>query len=55
MCEECDGLRVQIVDLKARVRALRMMVKDLGGVIVDEDDNPYEDEQPLIVWEPKDE
>ena len=53
MCDECEGLRIQIVDLRARVKALRIMVQDLGGITVEDEDDPYEDEQPLITWEPR--
>jgi hypothetical protein len=53
MCDECEGLRIQIVDLRARVKALRIMVQDLGGMKVEYEDDPYEDEQPIITWEPK--
>lgn len=53
MCDECDELKVQIVELRARVKALRLMVQDMGGVIVQDEEDPYEDEQPLITWEPK--
>lgn len=51
MCKDCDELRARIVDLEATVRALRLMVQDLGGMPPETADSMYEDEQPLIVWE----
>lgn len=50
-CTQCDVLLTRIADLEATVRALRLMVQDLGGLPVKED--PYEDEAPLVVWEEK--
>ena len=47
MCKDCETYQIQIVNLKARVKALELIVQDLGGVRVDDDD-PYEDERPLI-------
>ncbi len=47
MCKDCETFHVQIVNLKARVKALELIIQDLGGVAVEEDD-PYEDEQPLV-------
>lgn len=51
---ENDALRVRIVELEATVKALRIMLRDLGGLPQDMAENMYEDEAPLVVWEGRD-
>jgi hypothetical protein len=50
MCPECEKLREQVEGLKARVRALSLIIRDMSGPAAIELDNPYEDEQPVVRW-----
>lgn len=52
MCKDCDAMRIIIVTLKDTIKRQNQMIRDMGGSVEVEDD-PYEDETPLIVWEPK--
>jgi len=47
-CAECMVLRRQNAVLRARVQALRLIIQDMSGPAVDLDDDPYEDEQPMV-------
>lgn len=52
MCKDCESLRILIITLKDTIKRQEQMIRDLGGNVKFEED-PYEDEQPMIVWEPK--
>jgi hypothetical protein len=42
-------LRRQNAVLRARVQALRLIIQDMSGPAIDlDDDDPYEDEQPMV-------
>jgi len=48
-CAECMVLRRQNAVLRARVQALRLIIQDMSGPAIDlDDDDPYEDEQPMV-------
>lgn len=51
-CQECDRLRAEVAGLRATVKALRIMVADLGGLPPETAENMYEDEsKPDWMWE----
>lgn len=54
MCRECDILRAQLAELRDTIKRQKQIIRDLGGPVMENnDDDPYEDEAPLVVWEPK--
>ena len=48
-CPSYKELEAQIVELKRRIASLSRIISDLSGpAMLEMDDDPYEDEQPLV-------
>jgi len=52
-CKDCAALRAENARLRETLERLRRMVHDMGGPHVKVEDSPYDDESPLIVYEPE--